>query len=102
MAVASVPTALVVHALGAPVIFAAVTAHLFLRHGQRPPPVVATFFTAFVVTLDALIVAWLIQESFEMFSSMLGTWIPFALIFASVFATASLLEGRLRARARRG
>lgn len=94
MAAGPVRTALVVHALGAPVIFAAITAHLFLRHGGRPPLVVATFFTALVTTLDTLIVAWLIQGNFDMFASVLGTWLPFALIFGSVFLTGSLLWHR--------
>jgi len=87
----SLATALTGHAVGAPIIFAAVTAHLFLRSGGRPPIVVASTFTAIVVALDAFIVAWLIQRSFAMFSSVLGTWLPFALIFVSVFVTGALL-----------
>jgi hypothetical protein len=85
------PTAIIVHAVGAPFIFAAVTAHLFVRSGGRRPIVVAGGFTAMVVALDALIVAGLIQRSFAMFSSALGTWVPFAFIFLSVFITGSLL-----------
>jgi hypothetical protein len=91
LATVSLTTALTGHAVGAPIIFAAVTAHLFLRSGGRPPIVVAGTFTAIVVALDALIVAWLIQRSFAMFSSVLGTWLPFALIFVSVFVTGALL-----------
>jgi hypothetical protein len=92
MATTTMATALVVHGAGAPIIFAALTAHLFLRHGERPPLAVATFFTLLVIALDALIVAWAIQGSFEMFASVLGTWLPFALIFTSVFVTASWLR----------
>jgi len=92
MATASMKTALVVHGVGAPIIFAALTAHMFLRHGQRPPLAVATFFTAIVIVLDAVVVAWVIQGSFEMFSSVVGTWLPFALIFVSVYVTATLLQ----------
>jgi hypothetical protein len=100
LATVSTPTAVMAHAVGAPIIFAAVTAHLFLRSGGRPPIVVAATFTAMVVALDALIVAWLIQQSFAMFSSALGTWVPFALIFVSVFVTGSLLwRGRSSHRA---
>ena len=91
LATVSLTAALTGHAVGAPIIFAAVTAHLFLRNGGRPPIVVASTFTAMVVALDALIVAWLIQRSFAMFSSVLGTWLPFALIFVSVFVTGTLL-----------
>jgi hypothetical protein len=85
------PTAIIGHAIGAPIIFAAVTAHLFLRRGGRRPVFVAGAFTAIVVALDALIVAWLIQGNFAMFSSALGTWVPFALIFVSTFVTGRLL-----------
>ncbi len=96
LATASLETALIAHAVGAPIIFAAITAHLFLRSGGRPPIVVAGTFTAIVIALDALIVAWLIQRSFAMFSSALGTWVPFALIFVSAFVTGTLLRrGRL-------
>jgi len=91
LATVSEPSAIITHAVGAPIIFAAVTAHLFLRSGGRRPIFVASTFTAIVVALDALIVAWLIQRSFAMFSSALGTWVPFALIFVSVFVTGSLL-----------
>ncbi len=91
LATVSESTAIIGHAVGAPIIFAVVTAHLFLRSGGRRPMFVASAFTAIVIALDVLIVAWLIQRSFAMFSSALGTWVPFALIFVSVFATGSLL-----------
>jgi len=92
LATVSEPSAVIAHAVGAPIIFAAVTAHLFLRSGGRRPNFVAGTFTAIVVALDALVVALLIQRSFAMFSSALGTWVPFALIFISVFMTGSLLR----------
>ena len=37
-----------------------------------------------VVVLDILIVALLIERSFEMFTSILGTWLPFLLILGSL------------------
>jgi len=91
LATVSERSAIIGHAVGAPIIFAVVAAHLFLRSGGRRPIFVAGKFTAIVIALDALIVAWLIQGSFAMFSSALGTWVPFALIFVSVFVTGSLL-----------
>ncbi len=91
LATVSEQSAIIGHAIGAPIIFAVVTAHLFLRSGGRRPILVAGTFTAIVIALDALIVAWLIQRSFAMFSSALGTWVPFALNFVSVFVTGSLL-----------
>ncbi|MDH3727672.1 MAG: hypothetical protein OER77_09085 [Myxococcales bacterium] len=100
LATMSEQSAIIGHAVGAPIIFAVVTAHLFLRSGGRRPIFVASTFTAIVIALDALIVAWLIQGSFAMFSSALGTWVPFALNFVSVFVTGSLLwRGRKARRA---
>ena len=36
--------------------------------------------------MDVFVVAMLINKSFDMFLSPLGTWIPFALIFAVSYA----------------
>jgi hypothetical protein len=44
-------------------------------------------FVGFVMAVDFLIVALLINRSLEMFASLLGTWIPFALIFTSTYLT---------------
>ena len=46
-----------------------------------------------VAVLDILIVALLIERSFEMFTSILGTWIPFLLIFGSTYLTGSYGKG---------
>jgi hypothetical protein len=40
--------------------------------------------------MDVLVVALMIERSFEMFASPLGTWIPFALIFLSSWITGIL------------
>lgn len=94
LATVSLTTALVVHAVGAPVIFAAVTAHLYRRSGGGRPMFVAATFTVIVVILDALVVASLIQRSFAMFSSAMGTWVPFGLILVVSFGTGLLLRRR--------
>jgi hypothetical protein len=41
----------------------------------------------------------LINRSFEMFTSLLGTWIPFALIFFSTYLTGSAVTSKPRAQA---
>jgi hypothetical protein len=46
-----------------------------------------------VITLDFFVVALMINRSLEMFASLLGTWIPFALIFTSTYVT-GLYMGR--------
>jgi hypothetical protein len=40
-----------------------------------------------VIAADFFVVALLINRSLEMFASLLGTWIPFALIFTSTYVT---------------
>jgi hypothetical protein len=40
-----------------------------------------------VIAVDFFVVALLINRSLEMFASLLGTWIPFALIFTSTYLT---------------
>lgn len=47
----------------------------------------AAAFTGFVVAVDFLLVALVILRSLDMFASPLGTWIPFALIFAATWLT---------------
>lgn len=94
MAVTTERTALVVHAVGAPLYFAAVSAHYFIRFGYSTPLRTAAAFTGFVVTVDFLLVALAILRSLEMFTSPLGTWVPFALIFASTWATGEYVARR--------
>jgi hypothetical protein len=37
--------------------------------------------------MDIIVVALLINKSFEMFKSIIGTWIPFILIFTATYLT---------------
>jgi hypothetical protein len=38
-----------------------------------------------VIGMDFFVVALLIQRDFAMFRSVLGTWLPFGMIFLSMF-----------------
>jgi hypothetical protein len=49
--------------------------------------VTAAAFLGVVVFMDVFVVALLVQHSFAMFASFVGTWLPFALIFASTLLT---------------
>ena len=90
MSVTSLENTLVVHAIAAPIFFAIVSLVYFRKFNFTTPLQTAVIFTAFVITMDFFVVAILINRSFEMFASMLGTWIPFALIFTSTFLTGLL------------
>ena len=83
--------ALIAHAIAAPLIFAIVSASYFRWFGGTSPIVTAATFVAIVMFLDVFVVALLIEKSFDMFRSALGTWLPFALIFISTWATGTLL-----------
>jgi hypothetical protein len=87
MATTSVQNALIIHAIGAPVFFIFVSLIYFRRFNHTTPLQTAMVFVGFVMAVDFLIVALLINRSLEMFASLLGTWIPFALIFTSTYLT---------------
>ena len=87
MATASLQNALVIHAIAAPIIFSAISLSYFRRSGSCSPLAGATAFVGFVMAMDFFIVALVVNRSLEMFRSLLGTWIPFGLIFASTYVT---------------
>ena len=98
MAVTSLDNTLIIHAIGAPIYFAGVSLIYFRKFNFTTPFQTAMIFTAFVIAMDFFVVAFLINHSFEMFTSLLGTWTPFALIFLSTYITGLLTaQGRSRA-----
>lgn len=93
MAVTTLDTTLIVHAIGAPIFFAGVSLVYFRRFNYTTPLQTAFCFLAFVVAMDFFVVAMLINRSFDMFTSLLGTWLPFALIFTSTYLTGRFVTG---------
>jgi len=87
MAVASMGTTLIVHAIGAPIVFGIISLVYFKAFNYTSPLQTAIVFVSVVVFMDVFLVALVIERSFEMFASLLGTWIPWALIFASTYLT---------------
>jgi len=87
MAVTTLQNTLVIHAIGAPIFFAVVSWFYFSRFNYTKPFQTALIFVSFVIVVDFFVVALLINRSLEMFASLLGTWIPFVLIFTSTYAT---------------
>ena len=90
----TLPTALAIHAVVAPIAFAAVSWVYFRYFAYTGPAATAAAFLAVVILLDVFVVALLIERSFAMFASPLGTWIPFALIFAATWITGRVVRGR--------
>ena len=87
MATMTLEKTLIVHAIGAPIFFAVVSLMFFRKFNYTTPLQTAMIFVGFVIAVDFFVVALLINRSLEMFVSLLGTWIPFALIFTSTYLT---------------
>ena len=87
MATLSMQNALIVHAVGAPIFFTVISLIYFHKFNYTSPLQTALIFVGFVITVDFFVVALLINRSLDMFTSLLGTWIPFALIFLSTYLT---------------
>jgi hypothetical protein len=95
LAVSTLQPTLIVHAIGAPIYFVGVSTVYFERFAYTSPLRTALAFTGFVVAIDFLLVALVINRSLAMFASPLGTWIPFALIFTATWVTGLLVTRRV-------
>jgi arsenate reductase len=87
MKVAAMGTTLRVHAVAAPLFASVVSASYFRRFGYTSPLPTAAFFLAFIALVDFFLVALAINRSLDMFRSVLGTWLPFGLIFVATWVT---------------
>jgi hypothetical protein len=87
IATTSLENTLIIHAIGAPVFFAVVSLIYFNKFSYTTALQTALIFVGFVIMVDFFVVALLINKSLEMFANLLGTWIPFALIFTSTYLT---------------
>lgn len=87
---------LIIHALGVPVIFTAVSYSYFRFFHYSSPLHTAAWFTWFAIGMDFFIIATFVEKSYAMFSSALGTWIPFLLIWLSTYLTGTALAAFAR------
>ncbi len=79
--------ALILHALATPVIFTALSLVYFHRLGSWSPLRTAAVFLGVAVIMNVFVATLLVERSFRMFESILGTWFPFLLIFVSTWWT---------------
>jgi hypothetical protein len=80
-------TTLVMHAIGTPLGFILISLLYFKKFAFTSQLQTAFIFLAVVIVMDVFVVAMLIEKSFAMFASPLGTWLPLALIFSSTYMT---------------
>ena len=88
----SMKTTLIIHAIGGPLGFAAISFNYFRKYYYTSPLQTAIFFVGFVIVVDFFLVALVILKNFDMFLSPLGTWIPFFLIFLVTLITGELIK----------
>lgn len=87
LAVASEKNALIAHAFGAPLISAAVSLFYFRKFNYTSPLKTAVIFLSFMLFMDFFVVSIVILRNFEIFYSILGTWLTLTLIFLSTYLT---------------
>ncbi|MHA2118236.1 MAG: hypothetical protein ACW98J_04890 [Candidatus Thorarchaeota archaeon] len=85
MATSPIDTALVVHAAVAPFVSATFSYIYYKKFNYTSPLVTAIVIMATVILLDFFLTATIILSDYSMFYSLIGTWIPFGLIFTSAF-----------------
>ena len=90
----SMENALIINAIAAPAFFIIISMFYFKKVNQFSPLFLATFFLGFVVLMDIVIVATLIEKDYSMFKSIIGTWIPFLAIFLSTYITGKMTTKR--------
>jgi multisubunit Na+/H+ antiporter MnhC subunit len=79
--------AILIHFILAPFVFIGLSYLYFKYLNYTRPVITALIITLIVIGLDLVVVAILIEQSFDMFSSVMGTWLPFIFIFLTVFLT---------------
>ena len=90
--VTTIEITLMIHAIVAP-IFAFMVALVYYKKFNYTSPIYPAFiFLFFVITMDAGLVAPVFEKSYRMFKSILGTWIPFSLIFLSAYITGLIIS----------
>jgi hypothetical protein len=85
--VTSIENTLIAHAIGAPIIAIVVSSIYYRKFNYTSPLQTAIVFVSVVIAMDVFIVALLIEKSFEMFTSPIGTWIPISSIFLATYLT---------------
>lgn len=81
MATLPIDEALVAHAVAAPFVSAIFSYIYYKKFNYSSPLITAIVIVATVILLDFFLTATIILQDYAMFYSLIGTWIPFALIF---------------------
>jgi len=91
MAVVDMRTTLLIHLIGAPIIFSLISWFYFTKFNYTSPLQTAVIFLSIIIFIDFFLVALVINRSLDMFLSPVGTWIPFIFIFLSTYRTGMMI-----------
>ena len=94
--VTTMENTLIIHAIGVPIIFSLLSLSYFRFFNYTSPVQTGVIFMGAAIVMDFVVIALFVEKSFAMFASVLGTWIPFSLIFLSTYGVGriSLLTHR--------
>jgi hypothetical protein len=87
MGITTTENAVIIHLIVAPIITVIISTIYFKKFTYTSPLQTGLIFVSFIIFMDAFLVAMIIMKNFEMFKSILGTWLPFCFIFLSTFLT---------------
>lgn len=85
-------TAILWHAISTPLLFTAVAWHYFRLPGARDPLPTALLFVLSVGLLDLIVVGGLLQHSLTLLTSVLGTWLPLALVMLVTWTVGEVMS----------
>lgn len=90
----SMESTLIIHAIGAPIFAALISLFYYKKFNYTTPSQTAIIFLLFVIVMDTGLVAPVFEKSYDMFKSVIGTWIPFILIYISTYITGLIVNGK--------
>ena len=82
----------IIHAIAVPLIFYFISSNYFKSYNFTKPFMTGFTFMILIIFLDFFFVALIIERSFEMFLSLLGTWVPFVLILITTTITGNRIN----------
>lgn len=84
---------LILHLILGPIGFGLLSVFYHRRFGYTSPVVTSAVFVLFVAAVDFFLVGLILVRNLEMFTSVVGVWIPLALIFLLSLGGGVLVKG---------
>ena len=95
MATVGTEKALIIHLIAAPIFFIIISSVYYRKYNYTSPLVTGIIFLLFVMGMDFFVVALIFMRSLDMFTGfngIIGTWLPFSLIFLTTWITGVIIN----------